>query len=300
LSAGLLLRLRSAGDTIPICREIEHATRAAEKRAREHSSSSTTAPQAQSSFVLEVQAHSSTLTGAGLAANGWIYAYAKRSSPWPELPSAAWSLGHWSFSPMALLSLREQCQGMTTSNDKQPIVPPYIFAPFYSPWLMPPSRVPEGPGLMLRARVWRRRLDLDAALAGGTDPIRSEELELRAEQLADRKTRNELATEITRLIRIADGHGRRPLRAPGPPFRPAQVRANRALLAELAARLLGPRSVALPGMALTSLLLKGGRGPLTTDSDPLILERAVRATLASLNEDPHPRHAAQLPVGTSS
>lgn len=188
---------------------------------------------------------------------------------------------------------------MTTSNDKEPIVPGYIFAPFYSPWLMPPSRVPEGPGLILRARVWRRRLDLDAALAGGTDPFRSEELELRAKQLVDRKTRDKLATEITRLIRIADGHSRPPARTPGPPFRLAQVRANRALLGELAERLRGPRSVALPGMALTSLLLKGRRGPLTTDSDPLILERAVRATLAALNQDPHPRQDAQLPVGRS-
>ena len=110
---------------------------------------------------------------------------------------------------------------MTTSNDKEPIVPGYIFAPFYSPWLMPPSRVPEGPGLMVRARVWRRKLDLDAALAGGADPFRSEELELRAKQLADRKTRDKLATEITRLIRIADGHSRPPIRTPGPPFRPS-------------------------------------------------------------------------------
>ena len=51
-------------------------------------------------------------------------------------------------------------------------------------------------------------------------------------------------------------------------------------------------------MALTSLLLNDGRGPLTTASDPAILERAVRATLAALNEDPHPRQKEQLPVGT--
>ena len=85
---------------------------------------------------------------------------------------------------MALPSPREQCEGMTTSNDKEPIVPSYIFAPFYSPWLMPPTRAPDGPGVILRARVWIRALELDAALAGGADPARSEELELRAKQLA--------------------------------------------------------------------------------------------------------------------
>ena len=85
-------------------------------------------------------------------------------------------------------------------------MPGYIFAPFYSPYYMPPTRPPDGPGLMLRARVWLRQLELDAALAGGANPAQSEELELRAKQIADRKTRNKLATAITRLIRIADGH----------------------------------------------------------------------------------------------
>ena len=188
---------------------------------------------------------------------------------------------------------------MTTSNDKKPIVPGYIFAPFYSPWLMPPSRTPDGPSLMLRARVWIRKLELDAALAGGAEPAQSEELELRAKQLADRKTRNRLAGAITRLIPIADGY-RAPLTTPNPPFRPKQIQANRSLLVEVAERLRGPRSVALRGLALTSLLINDGRGPLTTESDPATLERALRATLAALNEDPHPRLKAQLPVGTSA
>jgi hypothetical protein len=188
---------------------------------------------------------------------------------------------------------------MTSSNEKEPIVPGYIFAPFYSPYYMPPTRAPDGPGLMLRARVWIRKLELDAALAGGADPAQSEELELRAKQLADRKTRNKLATAITHLIRIADGH-RAPITMPDAPFRPKQVHANRSLLVELAERLRGPRSVALRGMALTSLLLNDGRGPLTTESDPATLERAVRATLAALNEDPHPRQHGQLLVGTSA
>ena len=188
---------------------------------------------------------------------------------------------------------------MTSSNEKEPIVPGYIFAPFYSPYYMPPTRTPDGPSLWLRARVWRKQLELDAALAGDANPARSEELELRARQLVDRKTRNRLATTISNLIRIADGCPA-PIRTPNPPFRPKQVQANRSLLVELAERLRGPRAVALRGMALTSLLLNDGRGPLTTESDPATLERAVRTTLAALDEAPHPRQTAQLPVGTSA
>jgi len=200
---------------------------------------------------------------------------------------------------MAIAPAREQGRGMTSSNEKEPIVPGYIFAPFYSPYCMPPTRAPDGPSLMLRARVWTRELELDAALASGADPAQSEELELRAKQLADRKTRNRLATAVTHLIRIADGY-RAPITTPNPPFRAKQIQANRSLLVELTERLRGPRSVALRGMALTSLLLNDGRGPLTTESDPATLERAVRATLAALNQDPHPRQMAQLPVGRSA
>jgi len=188
---------------------------------------------------------------------------------------------------------------MTSSNHKEPIVPGYIFAPFYSPYYLPPTPAPGGPSLMLRARVWLRELELDAALAGGSDSAQGEELELRARQLGDRRTRSRLATAISNLIRIADGY-RAPITTPNPPFRPRQVRANRSLLLELAYRLRGRRAVALRGMALTSLLLRDGRGPLTTESDPATLERAVRATLAALNDDPHPRQKTQSPVGTSA
>jgi hypothetical protein len=164
---------------------------------------------------------------------------------------------------------------------------------------MPPSRVPDGPGLMLRVRVWRKKLDLDAALAGGADPVKSEELELRAKQLVDRKTRERMATAITRLIGVADGR-RAAMVTPQSPFTPSQVRANRALLLQLAERLRDTGSVALRGMALTSLLLGDARGPLSTGSDPLTLERGIRAALSALNADPHPRQPAQRPVGRNS
>jgi hypothetical protein len=45
---------------------------------------------------------------------------------------------------------------------------------------------PYRPSLALRVRVWLKGLELDAALAGGADPAQSDELALRAKQLAER------------------------------------------------------------------------------------------------------------------
>jgi hypothetical protein len=70
---------------------------------------------------------------------------------------------------------------------------------------------------------------------------------------------------------------------PYPPFRPRQVQANRSLLLELTERLRGQRPHAVRGLAMTSLMLEDGRGPLTTDSNPATLERAVRACLSALD-----------------
>jgi hypothetical protein len=172
-----------------------------------------------------------------------------------------------------------------------------------SPWDLPP-RAPRPavhrPSLMLRARVWIHDLELDAALAGGADPAQSEELALRAKQLAGRKKREELASAISRLIGIADGHSRAPITTPFAPFRPKQVQANRELLLELEQRLRGYKPVALRGLALTSLMLEDGRGPLTTDSAPVTLERALRAAMSGLDVDSERRQETAPQLGTSA
>lgn len=155
-------------------------------------------------------------------------------------------------------------------------------AGYVLPYAGRPSR-PYQPNLALRAGVWRRSLELDAALAGGASPAASDELALRAEQLAEPRRRGEFAKAIMHLIEIADRNDRAAIVTPDPPFRPRQVEANRSLLLELAGRLRGQRPVALRGVALTSLMLEDGRGPLTTDGNPATLERAVRACLSALD-----------------
>jgi hypothetical protein len=149
---------------------------------------------------------------------------------------------------------------------------------------------------MLRARVWINQLELDAALSGGADPTQSEELALRAKQLAERKTRDNLASGISRLLEVADRRSRGAVAMPYAPFRTKQVQANRSLLRELELRLRGYKPVALQGLALTSLLLENGRGPLRTGSDPVTLVHAIRDALSALtaespqHEDVQPRH----------
>ena len=154
---------------------------------------------------------------------------------------------------------------------------------YVMPYSVPARSRLARPSLALRARVWLKSLELDAALAGGANPAQSDELAVRAEQLAQPSRRRELAEAIMHLIAIADRNNRAAIVTPDPPFRPRQVQANRSLLLELAERLRGHRRPALRGVAMTSLMLEDGRGPLTTDSNPATLERAVRACLSAVD-----------------
>ena len=156
------------------------------------------------------------------------------------------------------------------------------------------------PGLMLRARVWFHNLDLDAALAGGADPARSNELALRARQLAEHKTRNHLASGISRLIEVAERRSRGAVAMSYAPFRTKQVQANRTLLLALELRLRSYKPVALQGLALTSLMLENGRGPLRTGSDPVALERAIRAALSALELDADRHQVAPSQMGMAA
>jgi hypothetical protein len=169
--------------------------------------------------------------------------------------------------------------GHVQFNRKELIMP----SGYVMPYSLPARSRPHRPSLGLRARVWLKNLELDAALAGGANPAQSDELALRAKQLAEPRRRRELAKAVTHLIAIADRNNRAAIVTPYPPFRPRQVQANRSLLLELAERLRGQRPHAVRGLAMTSLMLEDGRGPLTTDSNPATLERAVRACLSALD-----------------
>jgi hypothetical protein len=161
-------------------------------------------------------------------------------------------------------------------------MPPGYVMPYSVPSHSRPHR-PHRPSLALRARVWFKTIELDAALAGGDDPTRTPELALRAEQLTDATRRERLARAILRVIAMADRRQRYAVITPLAPLKPWQIDANRSLLLELAARLRGNGPHALQGVAMTALMLEDGTGPLLFSNRSATLERAVRACLSALD-----------------
>jgi hypothetical protein len=152
---------------------------------------------------------------------------------------------------------------------------------YVMPYGMRARSRPRQRSLALRARVWLKSLELDTALASGANPAQSDGLGLRAKQLTEPGRGRELAQAITHVVEIADRDNRGATLYP--PLRPRQIQANRTLLFELAKRLRGQRHSNLRGLAMTSLMLENGRGPLATDGSPARLERAVRACLSALD-----------------
>jgi hypothetical protein len=164
-------------------------------------------------------------------------------------------------------------------------------APFVGPFApMKPPDAPrqEGrdrPSIWVRLRVrWNRR-ELDAALADGVNPGKSEELALRAAQLAEPATRARIAAGIENLFRLAtEGPGPRATTAMVvSTFDRHRVAANRPGLAALAARLRGEGPHTVRGLAMASILLDDDESPLYDRTTVDELEPAVRATIWALD-----------------
>jgi hypothetical protein len=114
----------------------------------------------------------------------------------------------------------------------------------------------------LGVRVRWSALELDAALASGTDPASSQELALRASQLADPAQRAQLARSINDLVLLAEGRFGAQLPTTRAPISADRVHRSRRPLLELRERLLGEGPHSARGLALVSLLLEDPRGPL--------------------------------------
>jgi hypothetical protein len=149
-------------------------------------------------------------------------------------------------------------------------------------------RLPGGlgwrPRPTLRARwlnFWRAE-NLDRALAAGADPLTSDALLLRANQLAESRSRLAFADSAMRIVDEAVGDG--PPTLPGPQLlQRRSVAAHSPLLMDLVERLRDNAPHGLRGLAKTHLLLCGGDSPLYMGQSPRRLKIELVRILAALD-----------------
>ena len=142
-------------------------------------------------------------------------------------------------------------------------------------------------GVWLRWLTWRQAHDLDEQLARGTDPIVSDELSLRAGQLASARSRGRFACVLRGAVELADAPYD-PFRMGRPVIRRAQVRENRHLLLELADRLRAGGFLGVQGLAMTSLLVGDGVSPLFSEAERSSLKGSVNHALLALDRSSAP------------
>ena len=141
--------------------------------------------------------------------------------------------------------------------------------------------------LALRVRVRWSAPRLDAMLARGIDPVSSDELTLRAEQLSSAEKRAELARSIRGLLRLSDGRYGAQLPMTRAPVATQRVAANRRPLLHLRARILGEGPHSPRGLALVSRLLEDQQSPLYShELSENRLEPAIRDALFALGAVP--------------
>ena len=136
-------------------------------------------------------------------------------------------------------------------------------------------------GVWLRYVTWRRTRELDEQLARGTDPVTSDELSLRAGQLASARRRGRFACVLRGAVELADAPYD-PWRLGRPAIPRAKVQENRELLLELAHRVRAAEYLCAQGLALTSLLVRDGVSPLYSKAARGSLKASVGGALLAL------------------
>ncbi len=137
-------------------------------------------------------------------------------------------------------------------------------------------------GVWLRWITWRQAHALDELLAHGADPIASDELSLRAGQLASARTRRRFACVLRGAVALADAPFD-PVRLGPPAVRRAQIQESRRRLLELADRLGSGGYLGFQGLAITSLLVGDGVSPLYAKAKSGSLKTSVDRALLALD-----------------
>lgn len=142
------------------------------------------------------------------------------------------------------------------------------------------------PSLLVRWRSFWKAAQLDEALAAGSDPLASETLLWRADQLIEVEQRVGFAETLERIVDEAARGGSQMLPEPRPGWREV-IRANRSLLLVLAERLRGDGPQGLRGLAKVDLLVSYPGSALYTGSSALQLKVELLEALVAL--DPNER-----------
>ena len=141
------------------------------------------------------------------------------------------------------------------------------------------SRGPLLGGLWLHARTRWSCADLDRRLAGGADPMLSDELSLRVGQLGSAGARSRLATALRGAVDLASGH-HQPLTRTR--LRRPEIQENEGLLLALADRLRGPERLGVQGLALAARLVDDRSSPLYRSGPGGSLSETASEALAAL------------------
>jgi hypothetical protein len=151
-------------------------------------------------------------------------------------------------------------------------------------------------GWRLRWVTWRQARGRGEQVARGADPITSDELSLRAGQLASARTRGRFACVLRGAVELADAPFD-PFRMGRPVVQRAQVQENRDLLLELADRLRASGWLGAQGLAITSLLVGDGVSPLYSKAATGSLKASVNHALLALDRGwaSPPHEAGGLP-----
>lgn len=148
------------------------------------------------------------------------------------------------------------------------------------------------PNLVVRWRTFWKAAELDQALAAGCDPLASDPLLWRAEQLVDPKARLDLAKALEQIVEEVEHRG--PQMLPGPHLeRRSVVHANRSLLLVLAERLRSDGTHGLRGLAKADLLVSYGDSALYRGPSALTLKLKLLEALAALDPNDSPTCTAE-------
>lgn len=142
------------------------------------------------------------------------------------------------------------------------------------------------PSLAIRIQLRLLRNRIDKELVVGLDPNGSPLRRERARRLVGEDCRRQFAATLERLLDEADSSPRR-LSSSVPVCR-AAIRGSRRQIETIVARLSSPAYISARGVAMISILLTDGTGPLygTDPANSQVLARALEATIDCLDNGP--------------